>query len=98
MPTSATHIAGAGSFPILNGGGATLRRINVNAAATTVTVYDGVSASSPARVIAVIGTATGPNEYGIPLTQGLFIVVSGSGADVTVVVDTGSGSSLQSSS
>lgn len=93
MPTSATHIAGAGSYPILNGGGATLRRINVNAAGTTITVYDGVSAASPARTIAEIGDTTGPNEYGIPLTQGLFIVVVGS-ADITVVVDSGASSQV----
>jgi hypothetical protein len=63
--------------------------VTVNTAATTVTIYDGTSASPPAREIAVIGTATGPFEYGVKLTQGLFIVTTGSGTDLTVVVDSG---------
>lgn len=90
-----THLAGAGTTTILGGIGATqgsstspantgiLGFLSVNAAGTTVIVYDGPSASYP--VIFSITTAVGVFlNVPLQLTQGLTVVITGASADVTV--------------
>jgi hypothetical protein len=88
-----THLSGAGTTVILAGIGATqgstsspgnvgvLGGVEINTAGTTVTVYDGPSASFP--VVAVYGAITGCFNVQKQLTQGLTVVIVGT-ADVTV--------------
>lgn len=90
-----THLAGAGTTVIFGGIGATqgsatspantgiLGFLSINAAATTVIVYDGPSASFP--VVFSCTTQVGVVlNVPLQLTQGLTVVIAGASADVTV--------------
>ena len=89
-----THLSGAGTTTILAGIGATqgsstspantgvVGGIYVNAAGTSVTVYD--SATGAGAVVAAWGATVGTIDQPIQLKFGLTVVIVGT-ADVTVL-------------
>jgi hypothetical protein len=90
-----THLAGAATTVILNAIGATqgsasspgnvgiLGFIGVNAAATSVTIYDGPNSSYPVVFAITTGVGIFLNKP-LQLTQGLTVVIAGASADVTI--------------
>lgn len=87
------YIAATGNLGPIGGTGtgANLHRINVNTAAASavVTVYDGQSASAPAVKKATIdASAKGFYDFaGAWFKNGIFCVLSGGNADVTVIAE-----------
>src|SRR3974390_2281459 len=84
-----THISAADSYLIRNSKG-WMTGISVNTPATsnsTLTVYDGVDATG--TVMAVIDMSKGnPNAQSAapwPFINGLFLVLAGNAADITIV-------------
>ena len=77
---SYAHGAGAGNI-FAKASPGVLHSININTAATTVTIYDNTSATG--TIIAIIGALTGTFTYDVSFVTGLTVAVVGSG-DVTV--------------
>ena len=80
------HISAAGNLAVAPAGGkAKLTTVNVNTAADSAvfTIYNGISASG--EVVAVIDASeTCSRVYAFTLNDGIFCVLSGGNADVTV--------------
>jgi len=80
--TTFNYAHGSGAVTLkITSDSCSLHSIIVNTAGTTITVYDGTVAQ--AKVIAVIGAATGVLTYDLTLVNGLTVVSTGS-PDFTV--------------
>lgn len=85
------YIAAAGNLGPLGGAGtgANLHRVNINtgAASAVVTVYDGQSASGVKKAT-IDASAKGFYDFaGAWFKNGIFCVLSGGNADVTVIAE-----------
>lgn len=80
------RIAAIGNLPVAPANGSSvLWTVNVNTGAVSavLTIYDGTSASG--TVVAVIDAASkGSWTYGVLCDDGIFAVLSGGNADVTI--------------
>ena len=87
--TTYNHIAGAATTVCKYGAGM-LHRIAINTPGTLCTVYDQTSAAAP--VIAIIDTSkatgnTGNVEFMCPFANGLTVVTTGAGTDLTIILE-----------
>ena len=83
------HITGAATT-VLKLGGGMLHKIIVNQAGTLCTIYDQTSAAVP--IVGILDTnkntgTIGSIDYECPFFNGLTIVTTGAGSDITVVYE-----------
>jgi hypothetical protein len=83
------HISGA-TTSVLKYAAGTLHKITINAPGTLCTIYDGTSVTG--NVIGIVDTNkttgnTGTLSYDCPFFNGLTIVTTGAGSDLTIVYE-----------
>lgn len=86
------NVSGALSATVLKYGAGTLHTVNSNKAGTLITLYDSVNTGTPTNPICSIDTNkttgnTGTYTYDLDFSNGLLIVVTGSGSDCTIVYE-----------
>jgi hypothetical protein len=85
------HLTTTGTFVLQSTGGNTLDKIVLNTTgAGTATIYDSPTASGKVIAVETFSATTPPGdiEYGVPLNNGLTIVVASAALDLTVVLGT----------
>jgi hypothetical protein len=82
-----THITGAGTFVIATTGPIVLHAVNVNSVGTLCTIYDWNNSTVTSQpIVGVLQTTarTATNIYDARLFNGLTVVTTGSGSDLTI--------------
>lgn len=84
------NIAGATAGTLLKAGAGFLHRVVVNKAGTLLTLADSATTSTPPIGVVAIDKndgVIGSIEYMCPFHDGLYVVITGSGADVTFIYE-----------